>query len=169
MGGVISGFGGPVDTTCFTDHDAQLGSERLAAVVIWRRPSAATNARVALAPWRAPDGWSGARSDDGREVLYHRDRRVVRVLEREYSLPSTADALLLLIGEPAPGASSPEIGVHTLPATVYMRPRIDHTLDKAARLELLGAASRVEHATWNAAIAGHTAVRAFLAAGSSAT
>jgi hypothetical protein len=168
MGGVISGFGGPVNTTCFTDSDADSGSSRLAAVVIWRRAPTAVSLGVAPTPWQAPDGWSGGRSDDGREVLYHRVRRVVRALEREYALPlpSTTHALLLLIDEPSPGASPPAIGVHTLAAPVHVRPQIDRTLDKPARLELITAASRAEHATWNAAIAAHAAVKAFLAGSS---
>ena len=166
MGGVISGFGGPVDTICFTDSDAQPGSSRLAAVVIWRRPPTAISPGVPPNPWQAPDGWNGVRSDDGREVLYHRGRRVVRVLEREYPLPSTNEALLMLIDEPAPGASPPVVAVHALAAPVHLRLQIDRTLEKPARLELIRAASRAEHATWNRVIAGHPAVQAFFAAGS---
>lgn len=160
MGGVISYFGGRVDTTCFTDSGAEPGSIRLAAVVIWRCPPVATSTSVPAAPWQAPDGWSGARIDDGHEVLYHRRRGVVRVLAVEYPLPSTGEALLLLVDEP--GA----VAVHTLPAAVHKRPRIDPTLDKAARLELIVAASNAEHATWNEVIAAHPAVQAFLAGGS---
>lgn len=168
MGGVISSFGSPVSTTCFTDDDAQPGRVRLAAVVIWRRPRPSTAKRPEdpPPPWQAPDGWSGAGGDDGREVLYHRKRRVVRVLEQEYPLPSTGEALLLLIDEPEPGVSLPAVGIHALGAAVHVRPRIDPTLDKPARLELINAAARAEHATWNEAITAHPSVRAFLASGS---
>jgi hypothetical protein len=166
VGGVISSFGGPVNTTCFTEVAAGIGASRLVAVVIWRRRPTATSAPISLTPWQAPDGWSGAHGDDGREVLYHRDRRVVRVLERDYPLPTTSEALLLLVDEPTPGASLPAVGVHTLAAAVHVRPRIDHTLDKAVRLELMIAASRAEHTTWNEAIAAHPAVKAFFTSGS---
>ena len=167
MGGVITGFGGPVNTTSFTESAAEPGSIRLAAVVIWRRPPAPTPPEGPPAPWRAPDGWSGGRSDDGREVLYHDGRRVVRVLEQEYPLPPTGEALLLLIDEPAPGAAPPAVGVHALAAPVHVLPQIDRTLDKPAQLKLRLAAARAEHTTWNAAIAAHSAVQAFFAAGSS--
>jgi len=167
MGGVITSFGGPVNTTCFTDSGAEPGSIVLAAVVIWRRLPGATSPTVPRSPWRAPDGWSGGRSDDGREVLYSEKRRVVRVLEREYPLPSAGEALLLLIDERAVGASPAAVGVHSLAAPVQMRPRIDRTLDKPARLALMSAASRAEHAAWNGAIAAHPAVKAFFASGSS--
>lgn len=165
MGGVISGFGGGVDTTFFTDSDAQPGGIRLAAVVIWRRPSTATRREDPPRPWQAPDGWSGARGDDGREVLYHRERRVVRVLEREYALPSTGEALVLLIDEPELGCL-PSIGVHALRAAMHVRPRIDRTLDKPSRLELITAAARAEHEMWSEAIVAHPSVRAFLSGGS---
>ena len=167
MGSVISGFGGAVNTASFTESGAEPGSVRLAAVVIWRRPPASMRPEGPPTPWRAPDGWSGGRSDDGREVLYHDGQRVVRVLEQEYPLPPTGEALLLLIDEPAPGAAPPAVGVHTLAGPVHVRPQIDRTLDKPAQLRLRLAAARAEHATWNAAIAAHSAVQAFLAAGSS--
>jgi len=167
MGGVISGFGGPINTTSFTESGAEPGSIRLAAVVIWRRPPAPMRAERPPTPWRAPDGWSGGRSDDGREVLYHDGRRVVRVLEQEYPLPPTGEALLLLIDDPAPGAAPPGVGVHTLATPVHVRPQFDRTLDKSAQVKLRLAAARAEHATWNAAIAAHSAVQAFLAGGSS--
>ena len=89
----------------------------------------------------------------------------MRVLEREYPLPSTGEALLLLIDEGAPGAAPPAVGVHTLAAPVYVRSSIDRTLDKPARLELMRAASRAEHDTWGRAIAAQLAVQAFSAAG----
>ena len=82
----------------------------------------------------------------------------MRVLEREYPRPSTGEALLLLIDEGAPGAAPPTVGVHTLAAPVYVRPWIDRTLDKPARLERMRAASRAEHDTWGRAIAAHPAV-----------
>ena len=166
MGGVISAFGGLVDTTCFTDRDAQSDHIRLVAVVIWRRPPTATSGRRPATPWQAPEGWNGARSDDGREVLYHPQRRVIRVLERDYTLPSRDEALLLLIDEPAPGASPAAVAVHTLAGAVHMRPPIDRSLDKPARIEAMIAAARAEQATWNGAIATHPAVQAFLATGS---
>ena len=166
MGGVISGFGGPVNTTCFTDSDVEPRSNRLTAVVIWRRPPTPASVQVPPAASRIPDGWSGARSDDGREVLYHRQRRVVRVLDREYPLPSTGEALLLLIDERALGEAAPTVGVHALVSPVYVRPPIDRTLDKPTRLELIRAASRTEHDTWGQAVASHPAVQAFLAGGS---
>lgn len=112
--GVMSGFGGSVNTTFFTDKDAEPGIVRLAAVVLWRRPRTATRTETTPPLWHAPDGWSGARSEDGREVLYHQGRRVVHVLDREYALPSTGEALLLLIDESAPEATSHVIRVHTL-------------------------------------------------------
>lgn len=166
MSGVISAFGGLVDTTCFTDNDSQSDNILLVAVVIWRRPATASSGTGPRPPWQVPKGWSGVRGDDGREVLYHRQRRVVRVLEREYTLPPRGEALLVLIDEPAPGVSPPAVGVHTLAGAVHMRPAIDHTLAKPARLELIIAASRAEEATWNAAIAAHLAVQSFLAADS---
>lgn len=184
MGGVTSGFGGPVYTVCFTESGTEPGSSRLAAVVIWRRPHAMSGHRepqplitppadsstsapvfpiAPRLPWQPPDGWDGGRSDDGREVLYHQQRGVVRVLEREYPLPSTGEALLLLIDERATGAAA--VGVHTLAAPLFVRPAIDRTLDKPARLKLMMAASRAENDTWVRALGAHPAMQAFLTAG----
>jgi hypothetical protein len=98
-------------------------------------------------------------------VLYHRAQRIVRVLGRDYSLPSTGEALLLLIDDRAPEEDAPSVAVHALATPVYVRPPIDRTLEKPAVLELIAAAARTEHDTWNRAIASHSAVQSFLASG----
>ena len=89
----------------------------------------------------------------------------MRVLGRDYSLPSTGEALLLLIDDRAPGEAPPAVGVHALATPVYVSPPIDRTLDKPARLELITAAARTEHDMWGRAIASHSAVRSFLDGG----
>lgn len=97
-------------------------------------------------------------------MLYNGERRVVRVLGREYPLPSDGAALLLLIEESRDGETPPAVTVRALPAPVHPRSEIDRTLDKPARLALMSAASRAEHETWARVVRSDPAVRAFLAA-----
>lgn len=168
MGGVISSFGGPVGTTFFTDDVAEPRGSKLVAVVIWRSAPRTIDDRGAERPrWTPPAGWSGASDGDGRrEVLLHRERRVVRVREREYPLPSDGTALLLLIDDSHGDEAPPSVTVGALAAPVYARPEVDPTLDKAARVKLILDARRAEHQTWDRAVSSDPAVRGFLAADS---
>ena len=163
--GVMGGFGGPVSTTLFTETVGSPWGDRLVAAVFWRRTPSATEDAPMSWPWQAfPPGWSGSRdTDGGGEVLYHAGRGVVSVLGHEYQLPSDGATLLLLIDESCDRMTPPEVEIHTLTAPVHPRTRIDETLDKPARLELICAAAREEHQLWNRILCAERAVCDFLA------
>ena len=169
MGCVIPNFGRPVSTTYIADDLHEPRGSRLAAVVIWRRGSAEAGGPPAPhAPWTLPAGWSGAIDADGRrEVLYHDERRVVRLLGTDYPLaPDPATALLFLIDEGRHPATPPAITVRTLGSSVHSKPPIDSTLDEQARLLQTAIEAWDEQEAWDRAARNDPAVQEFVSIGS---
>ena len=158
MGGVMSCLGGPISTTLFTDDD-ESGARRLAAIVVWRRSqTTAPGSQMPPATLPPDDGWSSTRDDAGREVGYHRERRVVRALEREFPVPAANEALLLVIDEAKIVEDGLSIRVYAIPAPEVPRPVIDPALEKQKRLALRVAASRRESEVFRNAYLNHPAV-----------
>jgi hypothetical protein len=124
MGGVASISGPDFRIVCFTEPDGATPEWRVAAVAVWRDRSLSATShppwraliealRQILRPpprpaapefrsrWRSPDGWSGASDERGREVLYSRERGVVRIREQDYPLRADGRTLVLLVEEVA--------------------------------------------------------------------
>ncbi len=117
MSGIITIFGisDPIHIAFF-EEDATADTIRLAAAAIWRIP--VTPLRWSVRRWlrwlRAYFGplgiglhlrwnfrpWTGSAGANGeQETLYDSERRTVRVLGRDYSLPEDGRTLILLIDE----------------------------------------------------------------------
>jgi hypothetical protein len=144
----------------------------LIAAVVWH--SAQREASSALpafrrGPWleplnyasgTIPDAmlWSGASGGYGEQTtLFHEERRVVRVLDREYAVPARGETLVLLIDE---RRTPVRVESRILPQPVAQRAR--------QPAESLGAADRSRRAnaraTWRQLLASDPIVAAFVAA-----
>jgi hypothetical protein len=136
---VVYTLGAPIHVVYFSEEVPASSGVRLAAAVVWRgtpapRPGGWRGLlralRYRLGPFgrgfhlRGSAGWSGAAGGDGEQMtLYHSERRVVRVLGRDYPLPSDGRTLLLLIDEGAVGV--PPITIRMVTCPVQPRDRVD--------------------------------------------
>jgi hypothetical protein len=132
MSGVISLFGtsDPVQVAYFEDTEHP-DTIRLAAAVIWlgvdspRRWSMRRMLRRARA-YFGPLGiglhlrwnfraWTGSTGANGeQETLFDRERRIVRVLGRDFLLPEDGQTLVLMIDERAGGAGGNSVAIRNM-------------------------------------------------------
>jgi hypothetical protein len=103
--------------------------------------------------------WSGSSGPDGeQETLYSSERKMVRVLGREYALPEDGRTLVLLIDENSGLGGSPTVKVRALRAPVLPYPSIDASLGG----EQPAGASSEEHPGWWVFLQQDAEVRAFM-------
>lgn len=117
MGGVATQFGGDLNVVYWSDDDDERLETSLTAVVAWRLGAATTHGwRARLRRWQYQLGidplhrrvsigrdaglWGGSAGSNGEhETLFHMRRRLIRVLGREYQLPTREKTLVLLVDE----------------------------------------------------------------------
>lgn len=152
MGSVISGIefsefkpAVQAHTVCFAEDVPGGEGSWLAAVAIWRIGPAPRRwglkkllrrLRHRFGPLGAGfhlkgrfEPWSGSWGPNGeQETLYNPERKVVRVLGREYALPEDDQTLVLLIDENGGPGGSPTVRVRALRAPVLPYPSIDTSL-----------------------------------------
>jgi hypothetical protein len=121
--------------------------------------------------WRADrhdlsSDWSASSHGDGkdkREVKYSRNRRVVAVRDREFSVPGDGRMLVLLVDD-APGVPG---GLSVVERLIELpgieRAEIDRTLPKEALIEAMRARHRKECAVWQSAMDADPVVARFIA------
>ncbi len=159
---VASTYGGPIRAVYFSEEVPASNGARLAAAVLWRGGPAPPAGglrrllralRYRLGPLgsgfhlKGGGGWGGAAGGDGEQMtLYHSERRVVRVLGRDYTLPPDDRTLVLLVDEGAVGG--PAISVRTVTSPVQPRDRVDED---------------GPHAVWDPVLKSDPAVRTFMA------
>jgi hypothetical protein len=177
--GVTSGYGDGVNTVYFTDDDASENANRLAAVVVWRSdwPPSRSPRRGVLQTMRdlvkkpgtkfhlgrSAGSWSGSSGPNGeRDTRYNRERRVVRVLDREYALPEPGRTLVILIDERGQAGETPSVRVRVI-ATPAPTPHVDRSLDPDTRAARMVDKSRKEMSAWSSALESDDVVRTFLA------
>ncbi len=180
MGGVISEFGGPISVVYFSDDIPESNATWLVAAVVWRVAAASRAAgwrdmlrkfryRVGGSPLTArfhlgrDSGlWGGSAGLHGeQETLFHARRRVVRVLGREYSLPSDGQTLVLLVDENSGASAAPSVSRRTIRAPILARSSIDHAQEPATGERQLNVDA--EQKAWAAALQSDPEVRAFMA------
>ena len=166
----------------FDVPDHTTDATRLAAVVVWR---GAASGIVREPLWRGllhvfrrrlrrpqvshrfrslPDGFNGGASlGDPREVLFSEDLGVVRLLGRDYPLPSDGRTLLLLVDEPPQGPAASTVMVHALDVAPQPPfPRIDRSMSKKEIGRRIGDQQRAVNAAWHEAVDASPLVRSFL-------
>lgn len=174
---VSFGFGGAVNLVTFSDDIPGSDARRLTAAVVWRG-----DASTRIRGWRrllrrlrfrfGPLGhgihfgstggnWRGGSGMDGEhETLLHDERRIVRVLGRDYPLPPDGRTLVLLIDDTV---SPAQVTVRTLAAPTVTRPPIEHMSPGEELEEAMAEAHRNEDAAWEAALRADPEVQAFTA------
>jgi hypothetical protein len=173
--------GGGTSLVTFTEPIEAPRGTRLAAVVVWRGPTA--EAERGLLPvlrglwpfgrrprpshWELPDGWNAA-ADGGTpsEVLYSTARAAVQVRGRDYALPPDGRTLVLLVHE-SPGAAPETPGEvrveeHALDTPPQPKPVVDPTLPNAVNARRIVEGSDEANRVWFACLARDPAVVAFL-------
>jgi hypothetical protein len=128
---VVYTFGAPIRVVYFSEDVPASNGVRLAAAVLWRgapapRPGGwrglLRTLRYRLGPLgsgfhlKGGGGWSGTAGGQGEQMtLYHSERRVVRVLGRDYPLPPDGGTLVLLVEEGTVGGPAISIRKVTVP------------------------------------------------------
>jgi hypothetical protein len=159
---VVSTYGGPIRAVYFSEEVPASNGVRLAAAVLWRGGPAARAGglrrllhalRYRLGPLgsgfhlKGGGRWSGAAGGDGEQMtLYNSERRLVRVLGRDYTLPPDDQTLVLLVDEGAVGG--PAISVRMVTGPVQPHDRVDE---------------HGPHAVWDPVLKSDPAVRTFMA------
>lgn len=179
MSGVITELGGPIPRVFFSDDLPGLEGTWLAAAVVWRPVRAPRRwglwsllrqIRSCFGPSATGfhlrgqfERWSGSWGPNGEyETLYSPERRVVKVLGREYKLPADGQTLVLLVDETGGPEGSPKVTIRTLNAPVVAYPSLEASLGRAAIDEQLVNSSAAEHDVWAAALEQDPEVRAFM-------
>jgi hypothetical protein len=171
---------GQIRVVYFTEDVPASSGTRLAAAVIWRNASA-----VRSRGWRdllrktwhrnGPLGlgfslgreaglWDGSAGEHGeQETLYHPLRRVVRVLGKEYELPSDGQTLILMIDEYTRTGATPSVSVRMLRMPVMSQSSPDPPLDSNEAEEESAEFASEEHKMWAKALQSDPEVQAFMA------
>jgi hypothetical protein len=155
-------FGSPIHVVYFSEEVPASNGVGLAAAVVWRCAPAQHRGgwrgllralRLRLGPFgiglhlKGSDRWAAAAGGDGEQMtLYHSERRVVRVLRRDYPLPPDGRTLVLLIDEGA--RRRPAIRVRLVTVPVQPRDRVDQD---------------GPHALWDSVLKSDPEVRTFMA------
>jgi hypothetical protein len=159
---VYTPFGPPIRVVYFSEEVPASNGVRLAAAVVWRGAGARRAGgwrgllralRYRLGPFgmglhlRGNVGWSAAAGGEGEQMtLYHSERRVVRVLGRDYPLPADGRTLVVLVDEGAAGG--PAIKIRIVTGPVQPRSRVDED---------------GPHAVWDSVLKSDPEVRTFMA------
>jgi len=186
--GTWSIVGGSHRTAWFTEPDPAAGVEQMAAVVVRRvDPSSAGESlhfrdllrlvwwallyklrlrrsprHAAKAPWELPAGWSGgvAHGTPG-EVLYSRDRRIVRVRGHDYALAGADQTLILLVDETVEDAA-PSVEAHAAPAPTAPWSPPDGQLDREEHRRRARERNQAASLVWDEWLEHEPSIRAFL-------
>ena len=182
MGSVVTEYGGRVHVVSFSDDTPASDTASLTAAVVWRtapRPDAPATGwrsllrrlRFRLGPlgagfhlrWQTPHACGGSAGANGEwETLYNRERRVVRVLGREYALPVDGRTLVLLVDEGGTAGAAPTVRVRTVLVPSLPRAPTAPPFDGAAAGSEAPAAAIERYGTWRAALRSDPEVRAFM-------
>ena len=166
----------------FDVTDRATKATRLAAVVVWRG-GASSVLREPL--WHAllrvfrrrhrrthvpdrfpslPEGFNGGASlGDPREVLYSEKLGIVRLLGRDFPVPSDGRTLLLLVDEPSEGPAASTVTSHALDVAPQAPfPAIDRSLSREEMARRIGDHQRGVNAAWHEVVDSDPRVRSFL-------
>ena len=166
----------------FDVEDRATQATRLAAVIVWRVRGAGLTReplwrgllhllrrrhRRSPAPHRfrsLPDGFNGGASlGDPREVLFSEELGIVRLLGRDFPVPSDGRTLLLLVDEPPEGPAASTVTTHSLDVAPQARfPAIDRSLSREEMARRIGDHQRAVNAAWHEALDADPLVRSFL-------
>jgi hypothetical protein len=106
--------------------------------------------------------WAGSAGLHGeQETRYDVERRVVRVLGRDYPVPRDGQTLVLLVDEGRRAKRMPPVVVRTVVAPLVRRPEYEATQDREADADQVHEAMVESHA-WAAAMETDPEVRAFM-------
>ena len=169
MGGVIKQFAADLNVVYWSDDDDERLETSLTAVVAWRRGAATTHGwRARLKRWQYQLGidplqrrfsigrdaglWGGSAGSNGEhETLFHMRRRVVRVLGREYQLPTRDKTLVLLVDE------------RRVPADIRVKVMRAPTVPLAAPMDDRMQSSQSEIDAWREFLRSDAEIAAFVA------
>jgi hypothetical protein len=180
--GTMVEYGGRVSISYFsTIADERSGAPRLFAAVAWRKAESFIQRKPlprwrqlwalfrgrnspAQSRWKAPDGWAGSAGENGEnEVLFHSRKGVVRVLGRQFQLPTDGRTLILLVDEDGlPPGAEPEFTVYSIENPVVPHPLYKPSLDKSFILERFNDSHREAGRAWHSALHNDPVVSAFL-------
>jgi hypothetical protein len=172
-------FGSPVQVVYFTEELPGTTGTRLAAAVVWRvgpgseAPAWRRRMRRLRFRLRALFGgfhlrgmhryWAGSSGPLGeQDTRYDVERRIVRVLGREYPVPPDGRTLVLLVDEGTRANRRPLVVVRTVIAPVVRGPEVESTRDGASDADQRHQAVMAESQAWVAALETDPDVRAFM-------
>ena len=148
----------------FTEGMRDGTGERLVAAVFWRRASNNDHPPPPHVPGsNEPERWTGSFGSGHSRVRYSAERRVIRILDRDYALPGEDEALLLLL-EDRPGDDMPVVTVASMPSPVaaFTKPR-GGSMNKDEHANAYLEFKRAQTGVWNKAVRAHPEVIRFLA------
>lgn len=172
------GFGSPVQVVYFSEDVPGGGGTRLAVAVVWR-----TGPGSEAPAWRRMvrrlrfrlrgltrgfhlrgmgRHWAGSSGLNGeQETRYDVERRIVRVLGREYPVPRDGTTLVLLVDEGRRAKRMPPVVVRTVVAPVVRSREFEGAQDREADADQVHDAM-AESQAWAAALETDPEVRAFM-------
>ena len=107
--------------------------------------------------------WSGSVGEDGPgQILYSRERALVRVHGVDYAIPKDDRVLIVLVDETATNVMA-SVRTHAVLAPTTTWARVDPQADRAERLRLRGEQVRAASTTWHTWFENEPFIRAFVA------